>query len=767
MDYLSHPDRLLVEHLESVKRIGMDIYASKKNLRLPFDDRDMRIALSNMLFYHDIGKSTKFFQEYLRSSIKNMIYTGKDELKRHALISAVYAAYKTYTELEGNAKSVIPMVVFLAVRKHHGNLDDIKNMLSIGKHDWKFLQIQWENLNFDCVNKSNNLDFKDAKEYVNDLPFVFQDIETSLDNYFLLNSFFSILTYSDKNDAKFHHQTVCDALPADAYCWVDKYKADKFKDPKSLSKINIVRNEIYDSCAKAIVHNSNRKIFSINVPTGSGKTLAGINAALKMIGRDKSIKKIIYALPFTSIVEQTYHEIFSAIKCNAKNPEDYLVEHHHLAEAKIKNDENYYGGSDAQFIIENWDKPIILTTFWQLFNTLISNQNKTTRKFHNIANSIIILDEIQTMPIEYWELIRNVLINVTDILHCKIIFMTATMPKIFHEEKNEIFPLTNGEQTLRYFSLFSRYELKTVNNLEPITVDSLCDIALEHIAREKDKSFMFVFNTIKSSKKFYNGIKSCGDVIYLSGNIVPKDRLKRINNIKQAGRKIVVSTQLVEAGVDIDFDRVYRDFAPFDCIVQAAGRCNRNNRHNQQGEVLLTKLKDSKNGKLYCNYIYKPLALELTNNLLKEFSSVKESDLLTVMKSYYDKTSSLSSSDVSKDIIEDITNLKYTKVSSEFELIKNIPNVLVFVEKDETASNILDHFKRILKIDDRWERKDEFLKIKKSFYDYVLSVNLSKSNIDAIKDFEDIGNFKVITKMMINTFYDDIIGFNYDYNNFI
>jgi len=211
---------------------------------------------------------------------------------------------------------------------------------------------------------------------------------------------------------------------------------------------------------------------------------------------------------------------------------------------------------------------------------------------------------------------------------------------------------------------------------------------------------------------------------------------------------------------------IYRDFAPFDSIIQTAGRCNRNNRPGL-GEVYIVTLIDSTNKKKYYNYIYKPAAISLTYNLLKNLKTIRENELMTAIRLYYDKIKNISSSDISISIIEDIRDLNYAKVADNFNLIKNIPNVLVFVEKDETAGGILEHFKEILNIKDKWKRKDEFLKIKKSFYEYVLSVNLSKDKIDAIKDFEDIGNFKIITKVMLSTFYNNSTGFTYDYDNFI
>ncbi|HEC25220.1 MAG TPA: CRISPR-associated helicase Cas3' [bacterium] len=776
MEYFSHPDRLLIDHLESVMHIGNGIYNAKSGLCLPFPEDDIKLALSNMLFYHDIGKSTKFFQDYLSASINGAPCKGESELKNHALISAVYAAYKTADDLGltdgkngADSKNILPVIVFCAIRKHHGNFENIRDMLAIGSPKWDNLSVQWNNLQFHCINETNSLNFEDAKDYVRNMIFDMDDINDDIGNYFLLNFLFSILAYSDKNDARFHRQIKFAKLPENAHEWIDQYRAVKFGKVKSPTSLNIIRNEIYNLCAANISDNHN--IFSINVPTGSGKTLAGINAALKITEQNKTIKKIIYALPFTSIVEQTYQEFCDIIKCNKLVPTDYIAKHHHLAEVEIENDENYYSGTDAQFLIENWDKSIILTTFWQFFNTIISKQNKIIKKFHNIANSVIILDEIQTMPMEYWKLINNILIKLTNFLNCKIIFMTATMPSIFSEAKNEIFPLINKDKTLNYFCMFSRYKVNTINNLDSITIDELFYIASKHIAQEPKDSFLFVFNTIGSSLEFYKKLKESINVriIYLSGNIIPKDRLTRINQIKeQSGRKIVISTQLIEAGVDIDMDVIYRDFAPFDSIVQTAGRCNRNNKLDKLGSIYLLKLIDSRNSRKYYNYIYKPVAISLTDDLLKNRKVIAENDLLKMIRSsYYNKINAISSSDESEKIISGIKKLNYTDISDEFNLIKNVPNILVFVEKDEKSSDILKKFKKILTLDDMVIKKNEFLNIKKDFYDYVLSVNINKNTIDNIKNFEDIGNFRVITKDMVRTFYNNDVGFTYEFDNFI
>ncbi len=195
--------------------------------------------------------------------------------------------------------------------------------------------------------------------------------------------------------------------------------------------------------------------------------------------------------------------------------------------------------------------------------------------------------------------------------------------------------------------------------------------------------------------------------------------------------------------------------------------CNRNNKLDKLGKVFIVKLIDSKNNKKYCNYIYSPAALGLTDNLLKKYPKIEEEELLGVIKAYYAEIADISSNDRSESIISDIQNLNYADIADEFNLIENIPNTLVFVEKDKTASSILEQFKNILKIDDRWERKSEFLKIKKDFYSYVISVKIDKKNIEILNNLADFGSFKAATKDRIDTFYDNDIGLRYKFDNFI
>lgn len=761
----SHPNIKLIDHLNGVMKIGLEIYNSKINLNLGFAEENINIALKNMLFLHDLGKATIYFQKYLQQAMTEEEITVDKKLRQHALISAIYSSYKTYLETDNE---ILSMIVFETIKRHHGDLNNINEELIIGKDSWKILEQQFKTIDFSYFNLNENISLNDLKDFEDDVLYEI-DIDDFTDKYFyILNFFFSILTYSDKTEAIFHKNNTKYDIPENINQFISNYKNIKFKNSKK-TDLNILRKEIYDLIEDRFL-NYNKKIISIDVPTGSGKTLSVLNISFKALKFDNSIRRVIYALPFTSIIDQISEILEEVFKINGFNSDNYLTIHHHLTETKFNLTENYsVEGDKALFLIENWDKPIILTTFWQIFNSILTNKNGQLRKFHNLSNSIIVFDEIQAVPYEYWGLIKEILNKLTEILNCKIILMTATMPLIFLEEKNEVFPLINLEHRKKYFNIFSRYNLSIINNLNALNIDQLSKKAIEHINQETNKSFLFVFNTIKSSLLFYKILEENfinKNLIYLSTNIIPIDRVERIEKIKnEKKRKIVVSTQLIEAGVDIDLDIVYRDFAPLDNIVQTSGRCNRNNQ--EAGKVFLFTLQKDEANRKDSDYIYSKLNLIPTKNIFKEKNSFKESELLIMINKYYKELNKRSSKNISDSLKKDIIKLNYEDLHNNFKLIKNIPSVTVFIEKNEESTIVLNKFKALSEIENRFERKNEFLKFRKEFYNYTISVKITPDKILDIKNFEELGFLKVITKDMIDIYYKEDIGYDNEFNNFI
>jgi len=242
---------------------------------------------------------------------------------------------------------------------------------------------------------------------------------------------------------------------------------------------------------------------------------------------------------------------------------------------------------------------------------------------------------------------------------------------------------------------------------------------------------------------------------------LPVDRSKVIEQIKNQNlnQKILVTTQLVEAGVDIDFDVVYRDFAPFDNIIQAAGRCNRNN-EKSKGEVYVFRLKNKSN-KFDCEYIYRGLTLDRTMSILKKTQIFDESNLIDIIDKYYSEIKNNSSTNESNTLINNVKKLEYEDIKKNFSLIDEKPSFSVFIEKDEDASRILNQFKEIYEINNIFERKKRFLEIKSQFYQYVISLPKLSSDANNFREsFDEIGPFKIVKKDDAEMLYKEDIGFS-------
>jgi CRISPR-associated endonuclease/helicase Cas3 len=254
---------------------------------------------------------------------------------------------------------------------------------------------------------------------------------------------------------------------------------------------------------------------------------------------------------------------------------------------------------------------------------------------------------------------------------------------------------------------------------------------------------MIVLNTISSSKKTYqyirnelakkfgepniteNGIAEFPNIIliYLSSNIIPKhrfERIKSINNKELNKRKIIVSTQVIEAGIDISVDEIYRDFAPLDSIIQTSGRCNRHN-EKSSGIVNIYYLKDEKDDK-FSHKIYDILLLEVTEEILKYYHTIKEKDFnLKVIPEYYRKVRSRGKQ---INLVEPVKNLRFSIIEESFKLIEEeVYKRDVFVVINEEAKKILNEIDSVLEMKDIYKRREELLKRRKDFFNYVISID--------------------------------------------
>jgi len=749
----SHPDKLLEEHLSNVGRLSRETLSLKEmdlsDLQLK---KDVLVDLSYLIgVCHDFGKATEYFQNYIKEidEKKRMQMRGRPETK-HGLLSAIFTYFalheylKDRKSLNESSLDILLVIGYLIVKRHHGNLKDARyEVLDLREDDdLAVLGRQIQSIDLNEVKKVYRDLFKlDFSYFFSHYQDIVKDIlqkkkrirrlkeEKNIHYSLITQLLYSILINSDKVDASsIQMDRNRGEISSDL---VDAYKVIKgYNEPEG--KINIIRNSIYDDVISTVGGlNLEQKIYSLNVPTGTGKTLTSLSFALKL--RDKLNKnekgftpKIIYSLPFMSIIDQNF-DVFEDVfeKVSGEPPTtDILLKHHHLADIFFETKGNEFETTESLFLIEGWNSEIIVTTFVQFFHTLISNKNRALRRYHNIVNSIVILDEVQSIPHEYWLLFKELISVFSKCFNTYFIFVTATQPLIF-EPETEITELVKDKA--KYFNEFDRIELIPVLEITPF--DEFKEIVRKETEKNKEKDFLIVLNTINSSKELYEHLKSFEtektSYYYLSTNIIPKERLSRIGNIKtNKGRKIIVSTQLVEAGVDLDVDIVYRDFSTLDSINQVAGRCNRNYRNDERGLVKVFVLMDT-NSKKYYQYIYgdKPILIDKTYQVLKSFSTINEPLFLEITNEYYRKVKDAMSNDESEKMVSYLFDLKFESLQKNFRLIKqDYEKVDVFIELDDYAKEIRQIYQEIRKEKDPFKRKKEFLKIKKDFYDYVISV---------------------------------------------
>jgi CRISPR-associated endonuclease/helicase Cas3 len=777
---LARPDELLFDHSEKVAELSLKRYKEyNHNLCkiLGLNNNILEDLVYIKGFSHDFGKATSYFQKYIKAEEKEKEKLKNHPETHHGLLSSIFTYWliKSYLKIkninsENSLLNFLPFLFFLMVKKHHGNLYDPIND-ELYSHQYDYLEKQINKLDESEI--ENLLAFLSNRIRINltlsSFPYdveklisnefrsrfkstsirrkFLQEFPDNVESYIIFQFFYSILLQSDKQAVLIKTEKKRRSIiDTDV---VNNYKKLKFKKPPV--KIDRIRESIFMDSHRTINKTDlNHKIFSLNVPTGCGKTLTALSVALRLRERlekeKKFIPRIIYSLPFTSIIDQNY-EVFREVLNNPGS--ELLLKHHHLSEL-FYNSEGYeeYDMKQSQFLIESWESEIIVTTFIQLFHTLLTNKNRVLNKFHKLANAVILLDEVQTIPIKFWPLVRAILCKICDVFNSYIILMTATQPRIFSpKEMTELVP-----QKAKYFEKLNRVILSF--HKEDLAIKDFNSLILKNIL-DSQESFLIVFNTINSSLSLYNFLLknriNKKNIFYLSTNIIPKHRVKRIRKIKKSkNRKIIISTQLVEAGVDIDIENVWRDFGPLDSINQVCGRCNRNF-EGKLGRAKIFQLTD-KTGNYFYKYIYgkSPLSILETIKAFNGKTTFNENEFLKNIDNYYKKIEKNMSTSDSERIMDDVKKLRFDKVS-QFKLIENEEYYKkdVFIEIDEEAKEIWEKFIKIRKLG-KFERRMKFRGIKSDFYKYVISIPKKYIEKD---EFEDSG-IVYIQNHDVESYYD-------------
>lgn len=793
-ELISHPDRTLKEHLDSCNEISEKLLDMKfiSNNFFPKDEVEQLRKL--LVYFHDFGKATDYFQhKIIEATVEegNLGFIQKHEcylnhfrettspsiasdfdfeiLSNHARLGAYYV-FSNYS----NENLVVDYIVFEIIKRHHGYLRNFisnKTEILLDIYDISIIEKQLKHFNFSSyleIVKHHKYDvsetkwlkikqrFTDVFEVDEMKQYLINEIKKNRNQaikyFFLQHYLFSLLLSADKGDMMLKRKDNRWSIIKDNQLFnlnmIDCYKNATLK--KGEKVIDNDREGAYQQIAINTRKEYEKNFFSITLPTGMGKTFSAYNTAIILQNEyvketDGKKPRIIYCLPFTSIIDQNAAIISQVVESFGSGfNSDMIAKHHHLSNYNETYNNTEIDVSEAEYLTEGWEQEFIVTTFVQFLESIFTNQNKALRKFHNITNAIIILDEVQNIPPKYYEAIELVFTKMAEYFHTKFVFVTATQPILF--SKTTIVELTGSskERTQYYFEkleriIISQKMLKHTDYQPQDLEKELLPIFCEDIECNQSKSFLFIFNTIAQAQCIYNRFcklysNDC-QIIYLSGSIIPKRRKQLIQlikrNIKYSKRQIIVSTQVVEAGVDIDLDIVYRDFAPLDSINQSAGRCNRN---GEKGKGIVKLFNTGKH-----NRIYDSTLTNITFNIFKKLPEyIEEKEIYTLSNTYFEGVwNSISNgSNSSETLIKAIYHLELETIQKEFKLIEDDSYYYnVYIPYNKESERLWKKYREINLQADFFKRKQSIKELKSRLLQYVTRFPKNKYHPDpSIKD---------------------------------
>ena len=745
--------KYLIDHIRGVQKMAIQRFATAPKLFFQLNHAEIQKLIEIIVLYHDLGKYTSYFQQYL-------LGVGKPKehvFKQHAKLGG-YAAYN-YFSTAGNEK--LALLAFYIIVYHHKDLaplDTLKsltnenNEVSAGCNNQEIFDKQKVTLKPYLAQIQTELGLKTLPKNL-----VFPDDDTlcdaldaleavpSIENYFLINYLFSLLIEADKLDAsdtKLHYNQLINNNLVDNY--IQKLPTHLLRQQVRHSVLSTLRQAQLDT----------QRLFTLTAPTGVGKTLLALEVALQLKSRvpELATASIIYALPFINIIEQGLNEYQKVLGDNA-----HILAHYQYADVfgqadkKADNDEDEQNYNQKAMALDTWQADVIITSFVQFFQTLIGNRNKILKKFNHFANSIVILDEVQTIRLEQLPLIGASLYYLSKFLNTRIIIMTATKPKmmdlahaILLKKRNEPMPMVlellppigfSPEQVP--ISIYEGYKRTKIVPLLDIVFEkgNESDEFIEHVFAKKwiaQQSCLIVLNKVNRCIEIFKAVKQYLDdndlnnpIFCLSTNILPIHRFERIMAIKTAiknGEKpILIATQVVEAGVDLDFDMGIRDLAPIDSIVQVAGRVNRN-AHPIEPERLHLPLYVTNLGD--CKTIYGVLTEKQAFSSLSGKVEILESAYLGLVDNYFNNLGEMASfKEKSVAIFDAMEQLQYDKVS-DFELLEKQRNtVSVFVQVSEPNNDAEKCKNAYLNFKKGFLAKEDFDKnFKRAFHQHIIAI---------------------------------------------
>lgn len=720
MEYYAHPNELLIDHLQLTSRLA-EVYGNVFH---------SGVVAKQLGLLHDVGKRTMNFQAVLNHTLYH---------QDHAAVAAVL-----YNEQKYVSQSWLRQQMSLMMAAHHSRLYSnsrkfAKEEFHMDRFDSEFARTKDRNKQF----ASTRQEYEDIKQYAVDNNLILNITENDVfdtknmsenERMLYVRMLFSCLVDADYSATSvfindFSVEDFIDKpIPAKAYFEkLSDYRNAIRSNSKSDSRINVLRDKIYDQCCeKGSIYN---KFATLTAPTGCGKTLALMAFALKnaeVFKRDR----IIIILPYLSIINQNANEY-----------------------KKIFGDENVLiDDSQTEFTdktrleSDRWSAFITVTTSVKFFETLFSDKAADLRRLHNVANSVIVFDECQTLPSNILNVTIEALQSLTKHYNSTVLFSTATKPSYQYRDSDvskfgriishmewHADEIIDDVQSV--FDDYGAVKKLSVERAEPGR-DFFCTDLLDYYRDENQ--VMYVFNTVRHACDMYDALLSEYDkesCFLITGRFCALDKsylIKTINDrLKSGETTYLAATQCIEAGVDFDFQAGAREYAPFDSIVQTAGRINRNGKYD--GKLLIFRYKD------HGRYDYPSVSYMNTSNCTASFiSGYDDFDLydLDIMDAYYKRLYNIDSCKCdNEDLCQAIYDNNYTKVIRNYRMIDDGGQITMIVRPlyaSEEEMQCFDEIVQSIRFDDYVINKA----LMKKLAPYTVSVYVSKQfdpEYDAVK----------------------------------
>jgi len=606
---------------------------------------------------HDIGKYSQQFQKRIHGSSQRVDHSsaGAIEVKR---------------ELPG-----LGWLLAYCIAGHHTGLPDGGSKVDTGIEPT--LNGRLKRLNLPSYS-----DFRDDLETKTFFPKLTKPIKMLGENGFTY-SFFTRMLFSCLVDADFL-DTEAFMSSSEVERGID-YSIDnlylklqneiaKFGNPKS--ELNKKRNEILNCCIeKALLP---KGLYTLTVPTGGGKTISSLAFALRH-AKEHGMKRIIYVIPYTSIIEQN-----AAVFKNILGAE-YVLEHH----SNFNYDDEDETMTRLRLATENWDMPVIVTTNVQFFESVFANKTSRCRKLHNIANSVIIFDEAQMFPTEYLLPCIRAISEFVYNYGSTAVLCSATQPALSGLFPKELPATEICENTAELYDFFNRAKIVSIGQIE----DNELAVRLD-----SEKQVLCIVNTRGQAQNLFNLLDSDGS-FHLSTFMYPAHRKSVLNEIRERLKNDltcrVVSTSLIEAGVDVDFPTVFRSMSGLDSQIQAAGRCNREGKRDKDKSIV-SVFEPSDEYKRHQPSAIK-LPTEIAKSVARQFADVSTPEAIKeyFLQIYKMKGEGLDIKQIVKRLEDGAVfgfSFPFSQIASEFRLIDSITRSVV-IPFDDTATLQLQRLK--------------------------------------------------------------------------